>query len=198
MICIINYGSGNLRSIYNGFRKIGQNPIVSDDISKIKEADALVLPGVGAFGSAMDNLDIYKSTILDHVDDGKPFLGICLGLQVLLSESEECLDTRGLDIFSGNVLRFPVGRKIPHMGWNRLDINKDCPILNGIKDDYFYFVHSYYANPEDKDIIVATTDYGFDVPAVLNRDNVFATQFHPEKSGDVGLKILSNFVDLLD
>lgn len=198
MICIINYGSGNLRSIYNGFRKIGQNPIVSDDISKIKEADALVLPGVGAFGSAMDNLDIYKSTILDHVDDGKPFLGICLGLQVLLSESEECLDTRGLDIFSGNVLRFPVGRKIPHMGWNRLDINNDCPILDGIGDDYFYFVHSYYANPEDKDIIVATTDYGFDVPAVLNRDNVFATQFHPEKSGDVGLKILSNFVDLLD
>lgn len=198
MICIINYGSGNLRSIYNGFRKIGQNPIVSDDISKIKKADALVLPGVGAFGSAMDNLDIYKSTILDHVDDGKPFLGICLGLQVLLSESEECLDTRGLDIFSGNVLRFPVGRKIPHMGWNRLDINNDCPILDGIGDDYFYFVHSYYANPEDKDIIVATTDYGFDVPAVLNRDNVFATQFHPEKSGDVGLKILSNFVDLLD
>lgn len=197
MICIIDYGSGNLRSIYNGFRKIGQNPIVSDDISKIKGADALVLPGVGAFGSAMDNLDLYKSAILDHVDDGKPFLGICLGLQVLLSESEESPNAKGLDIFSGNVLRFPHGRKIPHMGWNQLNIRSSCSILDGVDGEYFYFVHSYYANPDDEDVIMATTDYGMDVPAVLNKGNVFATQFHPEKSGINGLKILNNFVDLL-
>ncbi len=198
MICIINYGSGNLRSIYNGFRKIGQNPVITDEVSKIRDADALVLPGVGAFGSAMANLGEYKSAILDYVDDGKPFLGICLGLQVLLSESEESPNVTGLDIFSGNVVRFPMGRKIPHMGWNQLKINKDCSILNGIENEYFYFVHSYYASPYEEDVIVATTDYGIDVPAVLNRGNVFATQFHPEKSGVGGLKILSNFVGLLD
>ena len=198
MICIINYGSGNLRSIYNGFRKIGQNPIITDEVSKIRDADALVLPGVGAFGSAMANLEEYKSAILDYVDDGRPFLGICLGLQVLLSESEESPNVNGLDIFSGNVVRFPVGRKIPHMGWNQLKINKSCSILNDVDDEYFYFVHSYYANPANDDVVVATTEYGMDVPAVLNKDNVFATQFHPEKSGPGGLKILSNFVDLLD
>lgn len=198
MICIINYGSGNLRSIYNGFLKIGQNPIVSDEVSKIKDADALVLPGVGAFGSAMDNLKLYKSAILDHIDDDKPFLGICLGLQVLLSESEESPNANGLDIFSGNVIRFPQGRKIPHMGWNQLNIESDCPILEGVGEEYFYFVHSYYANPKDKNVIMATTDYGLDVPAVLNKNNIFACQFHPEKSGASGLKILNNFVDLLD
>lgn len=197
MICIIDYGSGNLKSIYNGFRKIGQDPIVSDDVSKIKEADALVLPGVGAFGSAMNNLDSYKSAILGHIDDGKPFLGICLGLQVILSESEESPNIRGLNVFQGDVVRFPQGRKIPHMGWNQLNIQRECSILDGIGEEYFYFVHSYYANPKDDDVIVATTDYGMDVPAVLNKANVFATQFHPEKSGSVGLKILNNFVDLL-
>ncbi len=198
MICIIDYGSGNLRSIYNGFRKVGQNPIVTDDISKIKNADALVLPGVGAFGSAMNNLTNYKSVILDYIDDDKPFLGICLGLQVLLSKSDESPNCGGLDIFSGNVFRFPRGLKIPHMGWNQLKISSNCSILEGINDEYFYFVHSYYASLDDESVVIATTDYGLDVPAILNKGNVFATQFHPEKSGTGGLKILSNFVDLLD
>lgn len=198
MITIINYGSGNLKSIRNGFLKIGVPAQVIEDPNLIKDADALVLPGVGAFGSAMKHLEMYQESILEFIDQGKPFLGVCLGLQLLLSESQESPTIKGLDIFPGEVIRLPPGLKIPHMGWNRLEVKTECPILEGVDQEYMYFVHSYYAKPDDEGVVAATTSYGMDVPAVLCRDNIFATQFHPEKSGEVGLRILKNFVNLLE
>ncbi len=178
-ITIIDYKSGNLRSISNSFKKIGSQAIITDDPSEIANAKHLVLPGVGAFGTAMENIEPFKDVIYEHIDDGKPFLGICLGLQVLLSSSDEAPGVKGLDIFKGHVARIPEGRKIPHMGWNQIRLTKDCPILEGVDGRDFYFVHS-----------------GFDVTAAVSRDNVFATQFHPEKSGEHGLRILRNFVNL--
>ncbi len=202
MITIIDYGSGNLKSIKNGFSKIGADAIVSSSIKEIKNAGTLVLPGVGAFGNAMQNLGEYENIIKDHIDDGKPFLGVCLGLQILFSSSEESPGVEGLDIFKGEVLQFPdslkgKGLKIPQMGWNQLEIGNECPILNGVGSDFMFFVHSYYVNPEDKKIIAATVNYGIDVPAVVCMDNIIATQFHPEKSGEKGLQILKNFVELV-
>ena len=196
MITVIEYKSGNLRSISNSFKKIGSEAIITDDPSEIANAKHLVLPGVGAFGTAMENIDPYKDVIFEHIDDGKPFLGICLGLQVLLSSSEESPGVKGLDIFKGHVAKIPEGRKIPHMGWNQIKLTKECPILEGVDGKDFYFVHSYHAVLHDIDNLSATADYGFDVTAAVSKDNVFATQFHPEKSGVPGLKILKNFVNL--
>ena len=202
MITIIDYGSGNLKSIKNGFSKIGVETVVSHDLHEMENTDALVLPGVGAFGNAMEKLKGYEKVIKSHINNGKPFLGVCLGLQVLFTESEESPGLKGLEIFEGEVLHFPKsvtaqGMKIPHMGWNKLKIRNECPILEGVGPEYMYFVHSYYVKPTDESIIAATVDYGVDVPAVVCRGNVFATQFHPEKSGEIGLKILKNFVDLV-
>lgn len=202
MITIIDYGSGNLKSIKNGFRKINADTIVSSSLKDINDADALVLPGVGAFGTAMANLNKYKDSINNHIDLNKPFLGICLGLQVLFTTSEETQDIPGLNIFNGEVLHFPdslkmQGLKIPQMGWNQLEIRNKCPILEGMDNEFMYFVHSYYVNPDDKNIIAATINYGIDVPAVICRENIFATQFHPEKSGEKGLQILKNFVKMI-
>ena len=202
MIVIVDYGSGNLKSIKNGFSKIGADSTVSSSINEIEDADALVLPGVGAFGNAMENLGPYQDSIKDHVNEGKPFLGVCLGLQILLTTSEESPDAYGLDIIKGRVLHFPnslkeQGLKIPQMGWNQLNIKNECPILKDINSEFMYFVHSYYVCPEDSSVIAATVDYGIDVPAVIFKNNVFATQFHPEKSGEKGLKILNNFVELI-
>jgi len=202
MITIIDYGSGNLKSIRNGFQHIGVEAKISRDPNEIKEAEALILPGVGAFGKAMENLSGFKGAIYNHIDDGKPFLGVCLGLQILFSQSQESPGIKGLDIFKGNVTRFPEslkeeGKKIPHMGWNNLQIHQKCPVLNGVKNDYMYFVHSYYVQPVKEDIIIATVDYGVKVPAVVSKDNVIATQFHPEKSGEIGLKMLQNFVKMV-
>lgn len=202
MITIIDYGSGNLKSIKNGFRKIGVKAQVSNDLSDLKAADALVLPGVGAFGTAMGNLQKYQDVIYDHVSKCKPFLGICLGLQVLFTRSQESEGVEGLNLFEGEVKKFPDslishGMKIPHMGWNQLEIKRPCPILENIGSDYMYFVHSYYVSPSDENIIAATVDYGIDVPAVVFKENVYATQFHPEKSGPVGLQILKNFIELI-
>ena len=194
MIVIIDYGSGNLKSIKNGFSKIGEKTVVSQDINEMEKADALVLPGVGAFGTAMEHLENYKDIIHEHINSGKPFLGVCLGLQVLFTKSQENEGVKGLDVFKGEVAKIPEGLKIPHMGWNDLKIVKECPILDGIENDYMYFVHSYYVKPDDEDIITATTNYGIDITAAVCQDNVFATQFHPEKSGEVGLNILRNFV----
>ena len=194
MIVIIDYGSGNLKSIKNGFSKIGEKTVVSQDINEMEKADALVLPGVGAFGTAMEHLENYKDIIHEHINSGKPFLGVCLGLQVLFTKSQENEGVKGLDVFKGEVAKIPEGLKIPHMGWNYLKILKECPILDGIGNDYMYFVHSYYAKPDDENIIAATTNYGIDITAAVCQDNVFATQFHPEKSGEVGLNILRNFV----
>jgi imidazole glycerol phosphate synthase, glutamine amidotransferase subunit len=195
MIVIIDYGSGNLKSIKNGFSKIGEETAVSNDINEMEKADALVLPGVGAFGTAMEHLENYRDIIHEHVNSGKPFLGVCLGLQVLFTKSQENEGVKGLDVFKGEVVKIPEEcLKIPHMGWNDLKIVNKCPILDGIGKDYMYFVHSYYVEPDDEDIIAATTNYGVDLTAAVCRDNVFATQFHPEKSGEVGLNILRNFV----
>ncbi|MGZ7119133.1 MAG: imidazole glycerol phosphate synthase subunit HisH [Methanobacterium sp.] len=197
MIVIINYGSGNLKSIRNGFSKIGKEAIISDDIYEMEKADALILPGVGAFGNAMNQLQKYKDLILGHIDSGKPFLGVCLGQQVLFTKSEEDEGIKGLDVLKGDVLRLPEGLKIPHMGWNDLKIKNECILFKDIGNEYMYFVHSYYVKPEDENVIAATTNYGVDIPAAICKDNVFATQFHPEKSGAKGLNILKNFVNYI-
>ena len=196
MITIIDYKSGNLKSISNGFRKIGVDYQITDDKEMIADSDYLVLPGVGAFGSAMENLKPFEDVIHEHVADDKPFLGICLGQQVLMSSSEESPGVNGLDLFKGNVELLPKDVKIPHMGWNKLDVVNDSPILKGIDGEFFYFVHSYHVIPEDESIIAGTCDYGGSVVASLSRNNLFSTQFHPEKSGKVGLKILKNFTNL--
>lgn len=196
MITIIDYKSGNLKSISNGFRKIGADYQISDDKQVIADSDYLVLPGVGAFGSAMENLKPFKDVIFEHVNDDKPFLGICLGQQVLMSESEETPGVEGLGLFKGHVEKLPEGVKIPHMGWNKLKVTNNSPILEGIDGEYFYFVHSYHVIPDDNDIIAGVCDYGGEVAASLSQNNLFSTQFHPEKSGKAGLKILKNFTNL--
>ena len=195
MIAIIDYGSGNLRSISNAFRRIGADALVTSSSKTMDEADAIVLPGVGAFGSAMEKLEESRETILENIGEGKPFLGICLGLQVLLNESQESPGVRGLGLVPGRVLRIPPGNKVPHMGWNQLIIKRDSQLLDGVDDEYFYFVHSYHAEPEG-DVVSATTDYGIEMTAVIEKDNIHATQFHPEKSGEAGLDILRNFTGI--
>ena len=196
MITIIDYKSGNLKSISNGFKKIGADYQITDDKELIADSDYLVLPGVGAFGSAMENLEAFRDVISEHVASDKPFLGICLGQQVLMSESEESPNVRGLDLFKGNVELLKGDVKIPHMGWNRLKVTNSSPILEGIDGEYFYFVHSYHVIPDDDEIIAGVCDYGGDVVASLSQNNRFSTQFHPEKSGKAGLKILKNFTNL--
>ena len=196
MITIIDYKSGNLKSISNGFKKIGADYQITDDKELIADSDYLVLPGVGAFGSAMENLEAFRDVISEHVASDKPFLGICLGQQVLMSESEESPNVRGLDLFKGNVELLKGDVKIPHMGWNRLKVTNSSPILEGIDGEYFYFVHSYHVIPDDDEIIAGVCDYGGDVVASLSQNNLFSTQVHPEKSGKAGLKILKNFTNL--
>lgn len=196
MITIIDYKSGNLKSISNGFKKIGVDYQITDDKEIIADSDYLVLPGVGAFGSAMENLKAFEDVINEHVNDNKPFLGICLGQQVLLSSSDESPGVKGLDLFEGHAEILPEGVKIPHMGWNKLKVVNNSPILDGIDGEYFYFVHSYHVVPDDESIIAGVCEYGGDVVASLCQNNLFSTQFHPEKSGEAGLKILKNFTNL--
>lgn len=196
MITIIDYKSGNLKSISNGFKKIGADYQITDDKEIIADSDYLVLPGVGAFGSAMDNLKPFEDIIKEHVADDKPFLGVCLGQQVLMGSSEESPGVEGLNLFRGHVEKLPVGVKIPHMGWNKLKVTNDSPILEGIDGEYFYFVHSYHVIPDDDKIIAGVCEYGGEVVASLSQNNLFSTQFHPEKSGKAGLKILKNFTNL--
>ena len=196
MITIIDYKSGNLKSISNGFKKIGAEYQITDDEEIIADSDYLVLPGVGAFGSAMENLKPFRDVIYEHVGDDKPFLVICLGQQVLMSSSEESSGVGGLDLFKGHVELLGEGVKIPHMGWNKLKVINDSPILQGIDGEYFYFVHSYHVVPDDTSIIAGKCDYGGDIVASLSQNNLFSTQFHPEKSGISGLKILKNFTNL--
>ena len=196
MITIIDYKSGNLKSISNGFRKIGAEFQITDDKEVIANSDYLVLPGVGAFGSAMENLRPFEDVIFEHVSDDKPFLGICLGQQVLMSSSEESVGVDGLDLFKGHAELLSGDVKIPHMGLNKLKVCNDSPILEGIDGEYFYFVHSYHVVPDDESIIAGVCEYGGDVVASLSQNNLFSTQFHPEKSGVAGLKILKNFTNL--
>ncbi|KAF0144356.1 MAG: glutamine amidotransferase [Nitrospirae bacterium] len=201
MIAIVDYGMGNLRSVEKGFLKVGVDARIVNDAASIDNAEGVVLPGVGAFMDCIKNLTDMKLTeaIIKAIGKGKPFLGICLGLQVLFSESEEFGVCRGLNIFKGKVVRFPkMELKVPHMGWNTLDIKKRPPIFDGIEDkSYFYFVHSFYVVPEDKDIIAGTTEYGVNFTAMAWKDNVFAMQFHPEKSQELGLKILKGYGDFV-
>jgi glutamine amidotransferase len=197
MISIIDYGMGNLRSVEKGFLKVGVDVKVTSRPEDIESADGVVLPGVGAFKDCMkelENLDLIEATV-NAINKGKPYLGICLGLQVLFSESEEFGKCRGLDIFRGKVVKFEFGvqsqesgLKIPQMGWNVINIRKDNPLYEGIPDkSYFYFVHSYYV------IVATTTDYGVEFTSSVWKDNIFAVQFHPEKSQDLGLRLLKNF-----
>jgi glutamine amidotransferase len=196
MIAIVDYGMGNLKSVEKGFKKVGIDAIVTSSPGIVDNAEAVVLPGVGAFRDCIKNLTDLSLTeaVITSINKGKPFLGICLGLQVLFSESEEFGTCKGLDIFRGKVVRFQQGLKVPHMGWNTVSIVNRPPILSGIEDNaYFYFVHSFYVVPEDEQIIATTTDYGATFTSMVWKDNVFATQFHPEKSQGLGLKVLAGF-----
>jgi glutamine amidotransferase len=201
-IVIVDYGSGNLRSIRNAFNRIGTEVKVSSDKKVLDNADALVIPGVGAFGVAMNNISPFSDIIKRHVESNKPLLGICLGLQLLFESSEESKDVKGLELLEGTVKRFNLESqyKIPHMGWNQIKINNtpknNVSILEGVDNEYMYFVHSYYINPSDEDVVTAYTNYSMDVPVAIGKNNLFALQFHPEKSGKAGLRILNNFVNL--
>lgn len=201
MIVIVDYGMGNLRSVQKGFERIGSEALVSRDIRDINSATKLVLPGVGAFPECMKNLTKFGlvESILDFLKSNKPFLGICLGLQLLFDESEEFGLNRGLEVIHGKVKAFDreIGLKIPHMGWNQVIFKKDIAIFDGIDNEsYFYFVHSYYVEPEQESDTAAQTDYGITFTSAIARGNVFALQFHPEKSQKNGLKILENFSKL--
>lgn len=200
MIAIVDYGMANLHSVQKGFEKVGYEAIITGDPKIIEMASGLVLPGVGAFKVCMDNL-VDRGLIaplFQWIEEGKPFLGICVGLQLLFTESEEFGNCKGLGLFKGKVKRFPSGLKIPHMGWNTVTIRLTTPIFQNIPDlSYFYFVHSYYVDSEQPEIVAATTDYGKPFASVIWKDNIFACQFHPEKSQALGLKILKNFGDIV-
>jgi len=194
-VAIVNYGMGNLFSIYNALDHVGGDPRFARDPEDLNGAKAIVVPGVGAFGSCMSQLSRFSESLLQHLQEGVPMLGICVGMQVLLQESEESPGVSGLAWIKGKVVRLPEGVMIPQMGWNSLNIRSRSEILDGISDgDMFYFVHSYYARPEDDSVVAATTNHGVEVTAAIAKDNLFATQFHPEKSGPKGLQILKNFV----
>jgi len=196
LIAIIDYGMGNLRSVEKALEKLGYEASISDDPRAINDAKGVILPGVGAFADCMTNLQSagLEGSVYESMRSGKPFLGICLGLQLLFEESEEDGLHKGLGVFKGRVRRLPDGQKIPHMGWNQVKYSNKAPIFEDVPEgSNFYFVHSYYVDPADDSIIATTTDYGVEFTSSVWSDNVFAVQFHPEKSGDVGLKVLDNF-----
>jgi glutamine amidotransferase len=198
MIAIVDYGMGNLRSVQKALERTGRKAVVTRDIAQIQAARGVVLPGVGAFSACMENLAKFGlvEPIREVVRRKRPFLGICLGFQLLFSESEEFGKQRGLDLFSGKVKGFLPGKnlKIPHMGWNRLEKKLDSPFLEGLASGaYVYFVHSFYVAPDDPSIVATTTDYGDAFVSSIATDTLFACQFHPEKSQELGLRILANF-----
>lgn len=201
MIAIIDYDAGNLKSVEKALQHLGQDCKITRNAKEILEADKVILPGVGAFADAMEKLQKYDLIDVIHqvVDKKTPFLGICLGLQLMFESSEEGPGVKGLGLLPGKIVRFPEkeGYKIPHMGWNSIEIKKGAKILQGIgTNPYVYFVHSYYLQAADLDDVAATTEYITQVHASVEHDNIFACQFHPEKSGDVGLQILKNFCEL--
>ena len=202
MIAIIDYGAGNIQSVKKAFEHIGCDCFVTNKHDEIMKADGAVLPGVGSFGDTVDSLNKFGigDTAVEYIKSGKPFFGICRGLQLLFPGSEESPGAMGLGVFDGSITRIPNGEglKIPHMGWNSLDITKQGRLFKGIDGSpYVYFVHSYYLDAADKQIVAAQTKYGVTIDAAIEQNNVFATQFHPEKSGEVGLQILRNFADIV-
>jgi glutamine amidotransferase len=201
-VVVVDYGLGNLRSAQRGLERAGAAVSITDDPDDFEAADGIVLPGVGAFSEGMDNAGPFREPLAAAAERGQPVFGICLGMQMLLTTSEEADhagqgEVEGLDFVPGTNLRFNTDLKVPHMGWNELDIQREHPIVEGVDGEHAYFVHSYYADPDDPDATVATTDYGTAFPSVIANEagNVFGTQFHPEKSGETGLRILRNFVD---
>ncbi|MFT4922184.1 MAG: glutamine amidotransferase [Haloarculaceae archaeon] len=202
-VVVVDYGLGNLRSVTRGLERAGAAVELTDDPGAIGAADGIVLPGVGAFSEGMENAGPFRDALVEEAEAGTPLFGICLGMQMLLTTSEEADhagegDAEGLDLIPGTNVRFPDDVKVPQMGWNNLSIRREHPLVEGVDGEYAYFVHSYYADPDDEAAIVATTDYGVDFPSIVANEagNVFGTQFHPEKSGETGLQILRNFVDI--
>lgn len=201
MIAIIDYDAGNIKSVEKALLSLGQEPVITRDAEELLRADKVILPGVGAFGDAMEKLRLYGLDKVIHEVAGKgtPFLGICLGLQLLFERSDEAPGTAGLGVLKGEILRIPdtEGLKIPHMGWNSLRLVNDGRLFKGLcGEPYVYFVHSYYLKAADERIVKATTNYSILIHAAVEQGNVFACQFHPEKSSDTGLHILKNFVEL--
>ena len=203
MIALIDYGMGNLSSVHKAFAAVGAKDLkVVSTPNEVAKADAVILPGVGNFGDGMKNLtgSGLDKSVVSAVSAGKPFLGICLGMQLLMENSEEAPGVSGLGILKGSTVRFPKesGLKIPQIGWNCVNLTRKHPYMAGISSgEFFYFVHSYYLKPEEKNIVLGITDYGIDFCSCVAKDNIFATQFHPEKSQDAGLVILKNFVDFV-
>ncbi len=198
MIAIIDYGMGNLHSVSKAVERLGFEAVLTSDSRTILEAEGAILPGVGAFGDAMQNL---RNTGLDEVtryyaQSGKPLLGICLGMQLLFEESEEFGPAEGLGLLPGRVERFRGSFKIPHMGWNRLEFRQPSPLFEGLQQEHAYFVHSFHALPEREEDLLAVTDYNGPVTAIVGRGQLFGMQFHPEKSGDTGMALLRNFLTL--
>lgn len=201
MIAMIDYDAGNLKSVEKAFQALGEELVITRDRETLLNADKVILPGVGSFGDAMGKLRQYElvETIHEIVEKGTPFLGICLGLQLLFERSDETPGVEGLGILPGEVLKIPEtpGLKIPHMGWNSLDIREGSRLFEGVENgSYVYFVHSYYLKAEDEEVVSSVTRYGTKIHASVERGNVFACQFHPEKSSSTGLKILENFIKL--
>ncbi|MDS0220313.1 imidazole glycerol phosphate synthase subunit HisH [Haloarcula sp. S1AR25-5A] len=201
-VVVVDYGLGNLRSVTRGLERAGADVTLSEDPAEFDAADGIVLPGVGAFSEGMDNAGPFREALVEQAEAGTPLFGICLGMQMLLTTSEEADhegqgDAEGLDLIPGKNVRFSRDQTVPHMGWNELDVTRDHPLVEGVDGEYAYFVHSYYAVPDDESATVATTDYGTDFASIVANDagNVFGTQFHPEKSGETGLRILRNYVN---
>jgi glutamine amidotransferase len=194
---VVDYGAGNLRSVTIALARLGFDPVVTSEPEAVEGADVVILPGVGAAADTMSNLVQRRlvEPIREYIAGGRPFLGVCMGLQVLFSVSEEGGEHLCLDILPGRVRRLPEGLKVPHMGWNGVQQCSQHPIFDGIPDGaFFYFVHSYYAQPEDASVVVGETEYGATFPAVVAKDNIVATQFHPEKSAEYGLRLYENFL----
>lgn len=199
MITIVDYGAGNLRSVVNAITRLGYQPKITSSPTEMIGAQAVILPGVGAAADTMANLKRLglASPVCHLIADDRPFFGVCIGLQVLFSGTEEGGWHECLGIFPGRVQKLPSGLKIPHMGWNQVKQRVEHPVFEGIPDEAnFYFVHSYYVEPDDKSLVIGETDYGIPICSVIARGNLIATQFHPEKSGEVGLKLYDNFLRL--
>lgn len=194
-IIIVDYGRGNLYSVSKALAALGAEPVITSDPGIIGAAEKIILPGVGAFGDCMENLNAagLAPLLRKHMDRGKPFLGICLGMQLLFEGSDEAPQTAGLGFFKGRVKRLRTVYKIPHMGWNKLRVTGSSPLLKSADNEYVYFVHSFHVEPEDEGLVTSVCDYGMKVTASVGRDNVQAFQFHPEKSGRIGLELLKAF-----